>query len=348
LRGIAILLVIFYHNFGFINYFFFGWLGVDLFFVLSGFLITDILLRTSGKPHYLRNFYIRRLLRIAPLFYGSLVVFLFIVPLLKISTVNFSFYREHQAWFWLYIQNWLFISSESTTHTTALHHYWSLAVEEQFYLVWPWLLLVFRKTKVQILVIATLLVAILVARTLIWNYQLRDFNYFGFYTFTRADGLFIGSLLAVLYNRYPQQLMKYSTAVVFSLAALNFIFFFVNREYEFRFPYLAIVGYTTFAVMFALLIQEAIQGQNTWMKKFLTLQPLRFFGKYSYGLYIWHWPIYLLFHKPVMQFLAGYVSTKDKSEIAAACLLTALAVPVSVASYHLYELPFLKLKKAFS
>jgi hypothetical protein len=66
LRGIAILLVIVFHNFGFINYFSFGWLGVDLFFVLSGFLITDILLRTADQPNYLKNFYIRRALRIAP------------------------------------------------------------------------------------------------------------------------------------------------------------------------------------------------------------------------------------------------------------------------------------------
>ena len=69
LRGLAILLVVIYHNFGFINkYFFFGWLGVDLFFVLSGFLITDILLKSPGSKNYLRNFYFRRILRIFPLF----------------------------------------------------------------------------------------------------------------------------------------------------------------------------------------------------------------------------------------------------------------------------------------
>ena len=80
LRGLAILLVLVYHNFGFINYFFFGWLGVDLFFVLSGFLITDILLKTLGKPGYLKNFYGRRLLRIFPLYYLALVLFMFIIP----------------------------------------------------------------------------------------------------------------------------------------------------------------------------------------------------------------------------------------------------------------------------
>src|SRR5664279_2619862 len=80
LRGVAILLVIVHHNFGFTNYFFFGWLGVDLFFVLSGFLITTILLNTVGDKNYLRNFYVRRILRIFPLYYASLIICLFIIP----------------------------------------------------------------------------------------------------------------------------------------------------------------------------------------------------------------------------------------------------------------------------
>src|SRR5580765_1086061 len=80
LRGLAILLVVFYHNFGFINYSFFGWIGVDLFFVLSGYLITDILLKTVNEPGYLRNFFARRVLRIFPLYYLSLIVFLLILP----------------------------------------------------------------------------------------------------------------------------------------------------------------------------------------------------------------------------------------------------------------------------
>src|SRR5215213_9370124 len=81
LRGVASLLVVIYHNFGFINhYFFFGWLGLDIFFVLSGFLITDILLTTLNTKHYLRNFYVRRTLRVFPLYYASLILFLIVLP----------------------------------------------------------------------------------------------------------------------------------------------------------------------------------------------------------------------------------------------------------------------------
>src|SRR5678816_1562893 len=88
LRGIAILLVVFYHNFGFAKYFFFGWLGVDLFFVLSGFLITDILLRTVNKPAYFKNFYAKRVLRIFPLYYLSLIIFL---------PVSYTHLRAHET-----------------------------------------------------------------------------------------------------------------------------------------------------------------------------------------------------------------------------------------------------------
>ena len=109
LRGIAILLVVFYHNFGFINYFFFGWLGVDLFFVLSGFLITDILLKSSGRPGFLKNFYVRRVLRIFPLYYLTLFIFFILIPLLDLGVVGFEYYLNNQIWFWTYLQNWLFI-----------------------------------------------------------------------------------------------------------------------------------------------------------------------------------------------------------------------------------------------
>src|SRR4030095_1290908 len=133
LRGIAILLVVIYHNFGFINYSSFGWLGGDLFFVLSGFLITDILINTVGKPGYLQNFYIRRVLRIFPLYYLCLIIFLLVLPRFAILPDS-DYYVRNQAWLWTYLQNWLYIF-RGNDNTVSLHHLWSLAVEEQFYLV---------------------------------------------------------------------------------------------------------------------------------------------------------------------------------------------------------------------
>ena len=97
LRGVAILMVVLLHNFGFMSYFFFGWLGVDLFFVLSGFLITDILLKTLGQPNFLRNFYMRRILRIFPLFYLILIICFFILPQFKGLDLDLSYYTNHQG-----------------------------------------------------------------------------------------------------------------------------------------------------------------------------------------------------------------------------------------------------------
>ena len=101
LRGVAILMVVIFHNFGFTHYFFFGWLGVDLFFVLSGFLITEILLRTVGTPGYFRNFYLRRILRIFPLYYLLLIICLLVLPAIPSLPVSMNYYTTYQWWYWL-------------------------------------------------------------------------------------------------------------------------------------------------------------------------------------------------------------------------------------------------------
>ncbi|HVG42973.1 MAG TPA: acyltransferase [Chitinophagaceae bacterium] len=146
LRGLAILLVVVYHNFGFINYFFFGWLGVDLFFVLSGFLITDILLKTREQPNFIRHFYTRRLLRIFPLYYLALILFLLLIPAANPTLLNVEYYRDNSTWLLLYLQNWLYIFNP--TNQSALFHFWSLAVEEQYYLLWPFAVLLVKRAKV--------------------------------------------------------------------------------------------------------------------------------------------------------------------------------------------------------
>ena len=131
LRGVAILLVMFYHfilphenaNSHTANWLpqllHCGWIGVDLFFVLSGFLITGILVGTRGSPHYFRNFLARRFLRIWPLYYLSLVVLLVMLPMLVPASAALQSMQQKQAWFWLYGANWLFAAEQGFKQTSG-------------------------------------------------------------------------------------------------------------------------------------------------------------------------------------------------------------------------------------
>src|SRR5438132_3075751 len=151
LRGIAILLVVFSHfvsnlrltangiAYVPIALAHAGWAGVDLFFVLSGFLITGILVDARGSPSYFKAFYARRALRILPAYYGFLFVIFVILPLLNLGAgANYMLARQHQAWYWLHLTNVMMAVGEIPgrgPYPNTL--FWSLAVEDQFYFIWP-------------------------------------------------------------------------------------------------------------------------------------------------------------------------------------------------------------------
>ena len=138
IRGLAVLTVILHHGFGFEL----GWFGVELFFALSGYLITGILVDAKGRHRgwdYFRGFYGRRSLRIFPLYYLVLLLVLVVLPgLWPMTFALFDPAREHAAWFWSYTQNVLF--AREGTILPGVFHLWSLAVEEQFYLLFPLLI----------------------------------------------------------------------------------------------------------------------------------------------------------------------------------------------------------------
>src|SRR5215469_18085954 len=119
----------------------YGVLGVDLFFVLSGFLITGLLLDSKGEPHAYRNFYARRILRILPLYYGVLVVCFLPLPLVIRLPPWFEAVRDHQVWLWTFTSNVFIALHGSWAALTYLSHFWSLAIEEHYYLLWPWIVL---------------------------------------------------------------------------------------------------------------------------------------------------------------------------------------------------------------
>lgn len=341
--------MVFYHNFDFAQYFFFGWLGVDLFFVLSGFLITDILLRTVNLPGYFKNFYAKRVLRIFPLYYLSLIIFFGVLPHIKNFPLDLSFYIDHQWWFWTYLQNWFLIFYDVGNTTPAIQHYWSLAVEEQYYIVWPFVIFLVRSPKILLAIAGLLLLGVIGIRLYMWTIQIKDLNYFGLYTYTRIDGICVGSMLAILQFMRSPFIKKYFTGLVLLLAAMNFVFYFINKQYHFTYPYLAIVGYTTFAMLFAMIVHEVIQGDNKFFTFLLNIKPLRFFGKISYGLYVFHWPVYLILYDWMDEKVRSVLPLSENNmAVIVSILLSAIGVLISIISFYTFERYFLNKKKGFT
>ena len=347
MRGLAILLVVFYHNFGFINYFFFGWLGVDLFFVLSGFLITKILVSTLQHPNFLRQFFIRRTLRIFPVYYLVLVIFLIIFPTLHFNIPGLPYFLNNQIWLWTYLQNWLFIV-KPPGNNLLLTHLWSLAVEEQFYLVWPFVILIIKRVKVLFVFMLALLVTLIALRYFLWIFKIENFSYFNLYTFSRIDGICIGSMLALLRIFNKNGLKKFTPVIVFTLAGFNFLFYFFNEKTQSTLPFMAIVGYTTFAVLFALLVNEGVEEKSKVINIIFNNKILKFFGTISYSLYVFHWPLHLLMVPHIMKWLIESINNQIYVLIISASLTTLASILLSILSYHYFERYFIRFKGKLS
>jgi peptidoglycan/LPS O-acetylase OafA/YrhL len=337
-------MVVFFHNFGFASYFYFGWLGVDLFFVLSGFLITEILLKTLYRKDYLKNFFLKRILRIFPLYYSVLIFSIFFLPSVSFLQDNLEYYVNNQIWLWTFLQNWLFVFKEPEK-TNFLVHFWSLAVEEQFYLVWPFIILWVKRPKILLLVVSSFLVFVISMRIWLWFNHFDLENYFNPYTFTRIDGICIGCILALTTSINFNFIRKYNTVIVLIVAILNFVFYFLNKANSYAFPYLPFFGYTSFAFLFALLIYEAVRGKSQWVNFIFTLPFLEFLGKISFGFYVFHWPIYLALFPSLVLYLNQSLNLRlPISQVSASIIVTLIGLGVSVVSYYTFETKFLNLK----
>lgn len=345
LRGAAILMVVIFHNFGFTHYFFFGWLGVDLFFVLSGFLITEILLRTLGQPGYFRNFYLRRMLRIFPLYYLLLVICLIILPAIPALHDKMQYYKEHQWWYWLYLQNWLYVLHPPEQNNLLLH-LWSLAIEEQFYLVWPLTILLIKKPRILLWIVLGLLVAVMITRSMLWVTNTEGLSFFNLYIFTRIDGICLGCALALIRKIRPDFVRINTGIIILIFSALNFGFFFLNRVHSFSFPYYPFIGYTTFAILFTILVDEAVSNRPGFVITIFKNPVLKFFGTVSYGFYIIHWPIYKFTYPVLLDWLKPYWSPDGKgAQLISALIATTLGFLLSIVSYYFFERRFLRIKE---
>jgi peptidoglycan/LPS O-acetylase OafA/YrhL len=261
--------------------------------------------------------------------------------------MNLEYYTDNQVWLWTYLQNWLFVFVTPYGDNLLLYT-WSLAVEEQFYLVWPFIILLIRRPKILLAITLVMLVVIGIARYMVWIYQVEDLAYSSLYTFTRIDGLCIGSALALLMAINPKFLGKYITVIVLLMAAINFGFYFINTERSFTLPYLAFIGYTTFAMLFGILVYEAVTGESKWINFVFKNRLLIFFGKISYGLYVFHWPVYMLLFPATRNWILSTIGSSERmADMMSATLVTIAAVLLGVLSYRYFEKPFLKLKTRF-
>jgi peptidoglycan/LPS O-acetylase OafA/YrhL len=320
-RALAVILVIAHHAERL--WFPSGWLGVDVFFVLSGYLITCILLvelRQSGRID-LGNFYIRRFLRLTPAL-AVLVAFQLIRSAFSPDGHEIRMATLVGA---AYLQNWNavfdFVPADVMGHT------WSLAVEEQFYWLWPLVLpLIFMKRP--LLWLGGAITAMTIIRLAMWEYGLAIDGPVRFFMGERPIGLLIGCALAFLpIGRCPLSPITGVASIVF-LAALSA---FAERS---AYADLA----TPLAASLATAIMIVCSQRQSWLTKCMSVDPLAYIGRISYGLYLYHYPLLYLgeklkFHTPFHLYAVG---------------LMALIVLVAALSYEFIEKPCLRLKDRFN
>ena len=362
LRGLAILMVMVYHfcltlpgfqthgSWPWLSFAQAGWMGVDLFFVLSGFLITNILIETRSGPHYFRNFLARRFLRIWPLYYLNLFLFLVLLPLI-VSNVPDAVrsMQDKQAWFWLYGANWLFAKEGGFGHTSG-GYFWSLAVEEQFYLIWPFI--VYKLSERSLLRTSLGLLAFSFLLRVSLAYAGINTNSLYVITFTHLDGLAVGTTLAVCL-RHPEltaivkRLMPFvAVAALIGIAVVRLL----DGDFFFWSANMARFGYTLLVLLFGTLLVYALQNRSVLLTKFLSSAFMTQSGKYSYALYVVHVPVATVVGALTARLLAPYEPALGTLGMFAIFVVVAFAMSwgVSVLSWHLFEKRLLTLKRYFA
>jgi peptidoglycan/LPS O-acetylase OafA/YrhL len=332
-----------------------GWCGVDLFFVLSGFLITGILLDTKQHPRYFRNFYARRTLRIFPLYYAVVFLSLAVIPNLPEGVVparkleGFGRIEGDELWYWLYLSNFAIARAEAWRHG-ILDVSWSLAIEEQFYLVWPTVVWICSRRALTRVCIGLVIAAPCIRLAM----TLAGFHPIAVYVLTpgRLDPLAIGALIA-LAARSPgglQVFVPQCRRILAWCGAMLFAAFLLAGELSPEDPRVQVVGFSVLAVFFGALLVLVLQaGQGDRLGRIFSSASLRMFGKYSYALYLFHLPLRAVIRDVLFapdRYSTAF-GTALRGQLIQYVLSTLLTVAVAMLSWRFYEAPFLKLKRYF-
>ncbi len=370
-RGVAILLVMMRHyfvnfetNFGTLSTGLGGkldWLvynvartgsiGVDLFFVLSGFLITGILIDTKESKNYFRRFYVRRTLRIFPLYYAFLAFIFYVWPLLNmppnigINPVSIGTEKpwSDEPWYWLYAPNVLFALRGEWG---GLSHFWSLAVEEQFYLIWP--LLIFFVPRHRIKTLCVTCIGIAVALRIVCAFAKTSIVVPYVSLPTRMDGLAIGAWLAMA-AREPAGLAAVLPKAKWLLAGCAVaLLAIVGVSFgSGRTLWVNAAGATLTSLFFGVVVLWAVALKPTNIVPRIFSNPiLRLFGKFAYCLYVMHGPLagVLEHHIKDDQFIGPIGGSMLPGRMVFFAINTVLSLLFAFASWHLFEKHFLKLK----
>jgi peptidoglycan/LPS O-acetylase OafA/YrhL len=327
LRGIAVLAVILFHyRFPFSKN---GFMGVDVFFVVSGFLITSLLIQEwmDAGEIKLRFFYLRRFLRLYP---ALLLMLLIVSPIAEPSYI-FSTLG--------YFTNWM-MAFTTQPLSDIIGHTWSLSIEEQYYLLWPLSLVFLLKrlpAKKLLLLVTLLALTSAVWRIIVWN---STGSYTRFYdgTDTHADGLLIGSALgiAAVFGFFPdkQHFKRISPLVILIIILLALWLLFDNNLPADFYPYYGSLG---ISLITAAIIWQVVIHPSKGFSKLFEFPPLVKIGVISYGLYLWHLPI-------------GYVIdrlTAYHNSLIVVLLKIGFTFLISALSYRYLEKPILRLKSRF-
>ena len=348
LRAIAVIAVIIYHIDA--NYLPGGFLGVDLFFVLSGYLISSLIIKeykSTGTVN-LYNFYVRRARRLLPAVYFMITVVLIIITLFNGVLLKKSYLDA--LFGYIYSSNWWYIFHkldyfDSFGSQSPFKHLWSLAIEEQFYMFFPLIFLIFnRKSKSNnsnsklnknfIYVVLSLILVSLIAHILLFDINNINRIYFG--TDTRAFSLLVGVVGAILYpmDRLSERTTKKDN-MIYSIVSLVSILVLIGimintSEYN---TWLYRGGFLLVAII-GLIIIISSGRQYTFMSKLLSFKPFVFIGKISYSLYLWHFPI-LVVTTPVSEI--------GNPNLLYVTLRIVLIFLVATGSYMFVETPIRKL-----
>jgi peptidoglycan/LPS O-acetylase OafA/YrhL len=321
-----------------------GWIGVDLFFALSGFLITGILFDTLNSGHYFKNFYARRFLRIVPLYYGVIFVLFAVLrpPTLAQARPLFVLLA--------YLQNvpiaWNTGNPPFTIELT--NHLWSLAVEEQFYLVWPVIIFLIRDRR-KLLWASVILASFAPITRAIMLAHGASFGLTYTMTICRADSLLSGAWLALIIRGNLRATVLRLAKPVFALAVFACaVIAWRSGGFDWETsPAINLYGYSLVAIASTAFIAMSLVNKSVTASA-MRYRPLRFLGKYSYGIYVYHHIVNVCLSVTVAVSLHAHIQSRVLYHLVLLAIELAIILPLAWLSFNFYERPFLKLKKYFN